>query len=284
MKRFLSNCAKRVLNPLFKATREKQDTLKRITHRRYHGAWLGTSSIICEESQLQIGDVILCSSSVNSKNTYLISNASDGVYVHCAIYVGGGMIVDMVVPKIRKISLYELSQDYRYLTVVRCFGINEERQGKIIEFANFCLDKQVGYNYVGAVLSPLKEYRNYLYHYMKQTGDSYDPKYTTKSITRLFCSEFIVECYKHAGYVQNDSKMFKSDKWTPTGLAEENSIFKFIGYLDLSVLRFVDPSDPYLAGNGWVLTDEGQKNLAKRKIEFDKHIKVLKQQYKKERT
>ncbi|MGR5150041.1 hypothetical protein ACQKP8_26280 [Photobacterium alginatilyticum] len=284
MKRLFSNCTKRILNPLFKVTREKQDNLKRRTHRRYHGAWLGTDSIICEESQLQVGDVIMCSSSVNSKNTYLISNASDGVYVHCAIYVGGGMIVDMVVPKIRKISLYELSQDYRYLTVVRCFGINKEHQDKIIEFAKLCLDKKVGYNYFGAVVSPLKEYLNYLHHYVNQVGDSYAPKYETKKITRLFCSEFIVECYKYAGYVQKDSRMFKSDKWTPTGLAEDNSIFKFIGYLDLSVLRFVNPRDPYLAGNGWVLTDEGQQHLALRKIEFEKRVEILKQQYKQERT
>ncbi|WP_081849382.1 hypothetical protein [Aeromonas jandaei] len=287
MKRFFSNLAKRILNPLFKTIRKKQDNLKRRTNRRYEGLLLGSSSITCNESHLQVGDVILCSSSVNSKNSYLISEASDGVYVHCAIYVGDGMIVDMVVPQIRKISLHELSQDYRYLTVVRCFGINKVRQDKIIEFANLCLDKKVSYNYLGAVISPIKEYRNHLYHYVNQVDDSYAPKYETKKTTSLFCSEFIIECYKHANYIQKNSSRFQSDKWTPTGISEDNNIFEFIGYLDYyldsSVLNFVHPSDPYLAGNEWVLKDEGQKRLAQRKIEFEKRVQILKHELDPER-
>ena len=73
--------------------------------------------------------------------------------------------------------------------------------------------------------------------------------------------------------------MFQSDKWTPTGISEDNNIFEFIGYLDYyldsSVLNFVNPSDPYLAGNEWVLTDEGQKRLAQKKIEFEKLVQIL---------
>ncbi|MGN2613024.1 hypothetical protein ACTFQ6_14775 [Aliivibrio fischeri] len=279
MKKFLANSAKRVLNPVFKITRKKQDILKRHTERRYDGAWLGTSPITCSEDDLQIGDVLMCGSAIKSKNSYLITNASDGVYVHCAIYVGNGMIVDMVVPKIRKISLYELSQDYSYLTVVRCFGINNERQISILKFVDFCLEKGVKYNYLGAVLSPLKEYRNFKYHYIKQKGDSFDSRYETKKADKFFCSEFIVECFKNAGYVQKNSRIFESSNWTPTGLAEDNSIFKFVGFLNLTVLRFVDHKDPYLAGNEWVLTDEGQRQLAEQKLEFEKHVEKLKKQH-----
>lgn len=279
MKRVFANSAKGILNPIFRRTRKKQDNLKRLTSKRYAGGWMSTKPIICSENDLQIGDVLMCGSATKSKNSYLITNASDGVYVHCAIYVGDGMIVDMVVPKIRKISLYELSQDYSYLTVVRCFGINDERQKQILEFVECCLTKKIKYNYLGAVLSPLKEYQNFKYHYIQQKGDTYHKRYETKEISRLFCSEFIVECFKNADYVQKNSRIFKSNNWTPTGLAEDNSVFEFIGFLGLTVLRFVDKSDPYLAGNEWVLTDDGQRQIKKNKLFFEKRVEEVKQQH-----
>ncbi|PKG38966.1 hypothetical protein [Psychromonas sp. Urea-02u-13] len=66
--------------------------------------------------------------------------------------------------------------------------------------------------------------------------------------------------------------------WTPSGLAEDSSIFKFVGYLNINVLRFVDNNDPYLGGNEWVLTDEGQRIIAEQKLAFEKQVEELKQQ------
>lgn len=262
---------------IFKKIRKSQDKLKRKTLRRYIGLDLGIAEMICRESDLQVGDVILCAFSDNYKNTYLISNSSDGVYVHCALYVGNGMIVDMVSPTIREISLYELSQDYRYLSVVRCYGINELRQAKIIEFAQSCLAKKVPYNNFGALLSPLKEYFNYKVNYENQLNN----KCNQKQKNRLFCSEFILECYKHCDYIQEDSWMCESEKWTPNGLAEDCGIFEFIGYLDnkidTPVFKLVDENDPFIAGNKSFLNDAGQKRRAQNKIEHEKLINKLKE-------
>lgn len=235
--------------------RKKKDSLKRRIDARYEGIWLGDTPEILTESDIQVGDVLFCGNAKTNKATELIKNMTDGTYVHCGIYVGNGNVADIVRSGARYISLNCFLNDYSYIAVARCSGIDSDRQNKIIMFAKSCIDQKIKYNYLGAFLLPISEYFYLKNMYGPVFGKKYrELKYSKKRLStdKMFCSEFIVECFKSCGYIEQYDPYSISHKCSPMWLAEENML-GLIGYLVHHSLSDIDRNDPFLGGCGDIL-------------------------------
>jgi len=263
---------------IYSLIRRKQDHLKRSTDRRYEGIWLGSApKLIKDHRGLRAGDVLFCSRGRKGWLAELIQNTTDGVYTHCGIYVGKGQVIHADRQGVQEISLEDFITDYAYIAVTRCPGTGKRRSRKILNFARDCANKRFRYNLIGAALVPLLEYLNIKKHYDPHDFRKFlPPKSGLPKLLRkrFFCSQFVVQCYIECGYIDADDRYYQSRYWSPTGLAEEN-IFELIGFMSKGGLSAVDHGDPHLAGNAWVLADEGQRRLKAREQELDDIIATL---------
>ncbi|WP_313388730.1 YiiX/YebB-like N1pC/P60 family cysteine hydrolase [Achromobacter aegrifaciens] len=263
---------------MYRWIRKKQDRLKRATDRRFQGLWMGDAPELLTRERLLAGDVLFCGQSKQDKRTELIQKTTDGVYVHCGVYIGNGSVVDARSNGMRETSLEQFVADYSYIAVTRSHGAHEERSKKIVQFARRCVEYRLRYNLLGAILVPLREYLNLRKHYFfywKQ--DKRRPRKPTWASTirkGYFCSEFVVQCYVECGYVDEEQTYYHRGNWSPTGLAEEN-LFEFLGFMATGGLAAVSPDDPYLAGNAWVLTPEGQHSLKQHRQDMKAEMEAL---------
>jgi hypothetical protein len=248
---------------IYRLIRWKQDNLKRRTDRRFEGLWMAPAPKLLDAQELLAGDVLFCGQAKRDKVTELIQNTTDGVYVHCGIYVGDDTVVDAVGAGVREVSLVQFVSDYAYVAVTRSPGANRERSKEIAQFARRCVNAGLRYNYIGAVLAPLREYLNIRKHYnvaARKRLIRVRPRRPKAARRSYFCSEFVVQCYIECGYIGQEHSYFQSGCWSPTGLAEEN-MFGLVGFMSTGGLAAVDPADPHIGGQGWVLTPEGQTHL-----------------------
>jgi hypothetical protein len=242
--------------------------------KKYRGLWIGPPPKLLSEHDLLCGDVLFCGDDKLGKLSCLIRSASAGGYVHCALYIGKGMVVDVVSSGIRKMPFNEFLSHYSYIAATRCPGNAKfrGRRNKIFKFACASLAGGIkGYNYVGAALSPARELfdlKNLESLWKRSSkikrGRSAQPK-------RVFCSEFIVDTYVACGYVPEDHAYLSASRRTPSGLAEEN-IFELIGYMSSAGWSGISREDHFLAGAAWVLSEEGRARLAKQDAEMLAHI------------
>ena len=253
--------------------RRQKDRLKRQADRRYKGLYIGPPPELLAQEDLHVGDVLFCGQANSEKRTALIQKSTDGIYVHCALYVGNGLVVDVVKKGgIRELSFDEFLKKYAYIAVTRYPGVKRDkrRQAKIVQFAKSAIQKGYRYNSVGAFLLPLREYFHIQRAYVFGSGGKLKQLRDQRKFlgaNRLFCSEFILTCYVEIGLIPKDDLFLRPHLWSPNGLAEEN-IFEFVGYVTNSNLEAVSKDDQFLAGNGWVLTSEGQKELRRRQKEL----------------
>ena len=147
-------------NFIYRLIRRKQDNLKRHTDRRFEGLWMAPAPKLLEALELLAGDVLFCGQAKRDKLTELIQNTTDGVYVHCGIYVGDNAVVHAVGAGVREVSLEQFVSDYAYVAVTRSPGANSERSKEIAKFARSCVNAGHRYNYIGAAPAPLRECRN----------------------------------------------------------------------------------------------------------------------------
>ncbi len=245
-----------MLNTLiYPYVRRKKDLLKRRIDARSEMLWMGGNPKILKQCNLLVGDVLFCGSAKKDKATTLIQNMTDGSYVHCGIYIGKGQVSDITTTGAREVNLKEFYENYSYLAVARCPGINPLRQRAITRYAKLCIKKSVKYNWLGAALLPFSEYFYIKAQYRLVFGKKYKkPKASKKYLNkyRMFCSEFVVQCYKACGYIMKQDPYSISHKCSPTWLAEQN-IFELIGYMSLEGLLGVDDNDPFLGGCSHVL-------------------------------
>jgi hypothetical protein len=238
--------------------KQKQYNLKRqIGHRpkSTEVIWHSGTPALLQLKDLQKGDVLFCGKSINKKNNYIIQNFTDGVYVHCALYTGDNMIVDFVNSGIRRIMFDDFIKDYQYITVTRTPGMNSDRMSLIENFIEKLIRNNANYNYIGAMMSPFKEYSNIKWFYNSMPEEN---KPIKKVINKnaYFCSEFIIQCYIESRYVEN-TYYSKADRWTPTGLAEAR-IFQFAGFI-ANDYSHIDREDPFIRATPEILTKEGQE-------------------------
>ncbi|WP_439865857.1 YiiX/YebB-like N1pC/P60 family cysteine hydrolase [Pseudomonas syringae] len=261
--------------------RRKQDRLKRITDRRFSGIWMGPPPELLDSTKLLAGDVLFCGQTNQDPLTQIIQNTTDGVYVHCGVYIGDNKVAHAVGSGVNEIPLDEFVGNYPYISVTRCPGANPKRSELIVEFAQRCINSEFGYNFFGAALSPLREYlslrRRYGLLWNKKPKACVIPKRAKYPKKRYFCSEFVVQCYIECGYIPQGQADYEAGCWSPTGLAEEN-IFILIGYLSSQGLAGVHPEDPHLHGNSSVLTPAGQAQLRHRQTQRMELVESLKRE------
>lgn len=245
--------------------------------RKYRGLWIGPPPKLLFDQDLLCGDVLFCGDDSHGKLSRVIRTASAGCYVHCALYIGKGMVVDVVRSGIRKTPLNKFLSQYSYIAATRCPGNTESRarRKKISKYARMSMNGGVkGYNHFGAMLSPMKELFDLknlgtLWRHSRRGGQTQNtlPK-------RTFCSEFIVDVYVACKYIPADDPYLSSLRRTPSGLAEEN-IFHLLGYMSRTGWDGISPNDHFLAGEGWVLSEEGRKKLEKQHVDMLASIRKL---------
>jgi len=223
--------------------------------RKIHGIWIGDPPVLVSHTELLSGDVLFCGESASTKNGNPIRIASAGEYVHCALYVGDGQIVDVTPSGARSITIHDFLRIYSYLAVARCPGNIKypTRRDRIANFANDALNGEVsGYNFVGAglvVFRELSDLRRFNKLWRKKRIKVQDQRQQRK---RMFCSEFVVEAYIDCGYIPKNDPYLTSNRRTPSGLAEEN-VFEFIGYMSNHGWDGISENDHFLGGCSWIL-------------------------------
>lgn len=247
---------------------------KRRRDRRYVGIYLGPPPKLICAAELEIGDVLFCAGG-KKKITRAIRAISTDEYSHCALYVGGGAVVEVVTSGIQRATFDQLLSQYDYVSVTRCPGTkgNKQRQRRIQSFARKSLGGRVsGYSYKDAALAPFRElsdlrnlHRLWAKNIPTITSSSKNPK-------RMFCVQFIIEAFMFCGYIRSDDPYTQPIRRTPTGLAEEN-IFEHVGYSSSRGWAGVSQDDLYLAGNSWVITDDGRAQLQQQQDEMQNSIR-----------
>ncbi|NRB42207.1 MAG: hypothetical protein HRU20_27685 [Pseudomonadales bacterium] len=259
--------------------RKKNENLKVSTDRKGGKLWFGHPPKLLKVEDLNACDVFFCGPGEKIKKSELIQGFTAGEYVHCAFYKGDGRVVDMIGSGIREQSLEEFLGCYSYIAVTQCPGSDEDRE-KQISYVERCQEKGLGYNKIGAALVPFKEYKNIKDAYSIIFGKPFRPREGAIKISEaknLFCSEFILECFKAGDYIPDDN-YYSSDLWSPNGLAEEG-IFEFRGYMSEKGFEGVDAGDHFLEGNSWLLTEQGQKQQIELQEELKERVKeIIKQQ------
>lgn len=259
------NVRKYILNLFFSYWKQKQDILKKRIGRRYNDREMivpniGTINI----NEIKIADILLCGPSISEKVNDIIQNTTDGTFIHCALYIGNDIIIDMTTKGIRRIKISNFIDNYSYIAIMRSQRVNLNIDA-VINFAKQKEKRKCKYNWIGAILSPIKEYNNIKWFYASMPHNTnYNlkkPNFNKKSFLlseRYFCSELIMDCFKAADDIDKYEKYYKSDKWSPTGIAED-SMFSFMGYLgDEKIWSKIDKLDPFLMGDKSLRTQTGR--------------------------
>jgi hypothetical protein len=254
---------------MLRVLQKRKARLKWLLDKKVHGIWIGPPPVLVGDQELEPGDVLFCvpkqtRSKYDRLLSGLIQRASDGVYTHCGIYLGNTEVAHSIASGVRINSLREFEQSCRYTAVTRCPGMNERRARAIRFYARLCHRRNARYNFLGAMLLPFREYLWLQHCYRCIRREVYKVESRSKKIGGkgvLFCSEFVVQCFKACGYIPREHPMFKSHIWSPTGLAEEN-IFSLIGYRSSDGLQSVSKDDPFLGNCHYILKDSKDYRVA----------------------
>ena len=246
---------------------------KRRRDRRYVGIYVGHPPKLVQSSDLEIGDVIFCAGG-RDKIASVIRAISTDDYIHCALYVGGGAVVEVVKSGIQRITFDQLISRYDYVSVTRCPGTkgNKQRQRRIQSFARKALDGRVnGYNYKAAAFSPFRELHDLRNLHRLWEKGSPAVSGGLRHPRKMYCVEFVINVFVSCGYIRSDDPYIQAARRTPTGLAEEN-IFELVGYASSRGWAGVSRDDLHLAGNGWAITDSGRARLQQQQEEMEDFI------------
>ncbi len=208
-------------------------------------------------NQIKPGDVLFCGPKTAESGHKLgvrdkvIQFFTDGIYTHCALYLGNEKVVHAVYPGVEIIDFHEFEKEYRYLSVTRLLGSNHQHIQRIVRYAERCARNKVRYNLLGALLLPLRQLLLLAYKtrsYYDRTAAQFRAFRGTKlNLERgaVFCSEFVIRCYKVCGCIDRQTNYFYSaNYWSPSFLAK-SKLFRLVGYWAPQGLEMVERNDPY---------------------------------------
>jgi hypothetical protein len=251
-----------------------KDWLMRVTDQRYEGPWLNERPDLFKIEHIQSGCILLCAGVRESRKNQkqgltrkLIAYASSGPYTHCGIVFkkNNRMMVYESSPGkgVAATPLLEFVARYKYLAACREPALKQKHWEKLCTYADNCVRAEMGYSYLNAVLAPVREFwhqsRHHLWiisgcRFLRKRAGQFDPNLKIETHKRnTFCSEFVLDCFLASGIHGFDNPLYASKAWTPMMLAESNT-FPLIGYVAKSYQQ-ISHSDPFLAGNGWRLSD-----------------------------
>lgn len=200
-------------------------------------------------SELNPADVLFCACDDDKLTHGIISHGSSGDYVHVAIYIGDGKVVEAIKPGVTENTLTNVIARYPYVAICRCPGAEPNGlpglSDKVLAFCKEHAEQQTPYNILGAIISPILELRE-LKRQSKWPSRFPEKQRKRGSMNSFFCSEFVIEAFKYGGYISEET--MDSANYSPTALAEEND-FWLIGYLgNPDMVEHIRKHDLFLTG------------------------------------
>lgn len=238
-----------------KFARRKKSILKEYAGiRGKQTTWWRELPRLVTPDDLEVGDVVFCGKDYTDKPASLIQNLTDGPYVHCGIYIGSAQVIHVGRKGTECTGLDEFQMRYSYLAFARFPGMTLYTKRAVVRYAKLCFRMDVRYNWIGALLLPITEYFYMKFRFAIPAGLFIPLPIKKPFITRgrLFCSEFLVQCYKACGCISKQDPFSISHYFSPTLLAEEHS-FELVGYMALRGLSAVEKDDPFLEGCSYAL-------------------------------
>ncbi|KHS89428.1 hypothetical protein RD02_15790 [Pectobacterium brasiliense] len=220
------------------------------TDRRFAGILIDQSQPkFLTVSELAPADVLFCACDDKELTHGIISYGSSGDYVHVAIYIGGGKVVEAIKSGVVEDTLANVVARYPYVAICRCPGAEPnglpELSDKVVAFCKEHVKLQTPYNLFGSIISPLLELREL------KKQPKWPRRFTEKQKKRrpkgsFFCSEFVIEAFTYGGYITEEA--MDSAKYSPTALAEENDfcLFGYLGNPDMA--EHIRKHDLFLTG------------------------------------
>ncbi|MCT9827412.1 C40 family peptidase [Pseudomonas veronii] len=204
---------------------------KCLSDKRYAGLLFGSQEPnFIGQADLAKADVLICAGDGSDLTWKIISYGSSGGYVHAAVYVGNGYVVEATKDGVQKIELVKLINRYPYVAVVRCPGAHPDALPDLAEkVVDFCLrhaEAKTPYNLAGALMAPIKELKQLRYENI--THLAYVPPPPKVSTPSLFCSELVIKAFIHGGFIKEGE--MDAASLSPTALAEDTTFIN-IGYL-----------------------------------------------------
>ncbi|WP_426139226.1 hypothetical protein [Pseudomonas sp. DWP3-1-2] len=216
---------------------------------RYAGLLMDRSQpVLVTESDLAPADVLFCVGDSSDLAWSAISFGSSGDYVHAAVYVGNGYVVESTLKGVNRVPLTELIARYRYVVASRCPGASPdglpELSSKVVDFCSRHVDLNTPYNKAGALKAPLLEYQ--MLRHINRTFRTHVPVIKKKAADSFFCSELIVGAFVFGGYVPEGT--LDPAGYSPTALAE-SQIVGLVGYLSSPEMAdYILDNDYFLTG------------------------------------
>ncbi len=228
---------------------------------RYNGLRMDDSQPnFLKFSELMPADVFFCPRNKKYEHN-VISRGSSGEYVHAAIYIGEGMVVESTRKGVVKDTLSNFINRYPYIVVCSCPGVQgiPDLREKVVEFCEKHVTLKTPYSIWSATKAPLYELkvrllRNYEVmwlkkkfpsHWMRKNLPGKPSKNKKNSWNSFFCSQFLVAAFIHGNYILEDDE---SINFSPTALAEENT-FTLKGYLgDCKMREYILNYDYFQTG------------------------------------
>ncbi|HCE93744.1 MAG TPA: hypothetical protein DEV74_14795 [Acidovorax sp.] len=187
------------------------------------------------KSILRPGDVLLCrGDGAFDVTRRVIASKTGSQYTHAAIYLGEGMVLEAVRPRVQKVPLDELLERYAHVAVFRQPDAwMPDRIQALAFFASKSVIAKARYNLGGAlkIFDAKADHQNTVYERL----DAYfkDPKSVSWSEKEeYFCSELVVDCYIVAGFIDPSAiAVYQSHTYSPGDLAEDPTFGTFAGYI-----------------------------------------------------
>ena len=167
------------------------------------------SAVLLSDKDLQPGDIVLSSApTIASAGIQLLTLAPVS---HAAVYAGEGRVVEAVRPGVRVRRLEDLMTQETVALVLRYPDLSPERGRAIAEYA---LNKTgTGFNYLGVTLHVPFSIKRKVCELPLVPSSLRDAcirglgviHYVAADEQRLFCSQLVMQAYRHAGIPLTDA-------------------------------------------------------------------------------
>ena len=203
------------------------------------------------QADLKCGDILLYRHLRQSKMQAEISRKTASPYTHAAIYLGDGLILDAVLPKVRKISVTHTIDRNTTIGVLRSQTPFTDCK-KLNEFADILIKGKSKYDFLG-VFNVIKQRKLLDENMLKIVNENYeksilDEKYEKSA---YFCSGLVVACYCVAGPIGSSARIiYNPAAYAPGHLYKQPTFGWVLGYLDEGSLDTPD-DDPLQFETRW---------------------------------
>ena len=203
---------------------------------------------VLQETDLEVGDVLLCYSSLVQSNFGEIEEVTGSAYSHAGISVGENMIAEAADGGVRISAVAELLEEYDHIAVFRNpFVWSPDRQTAVIKFINDAVASSAGFNRFGMWRYEVRR-GEYTETMTARLEDFFAGKLAPISTRRsiYFCSEFIAAAFIDVGIIhQSAGVVLTPEIMAPADLALDPVYGWFQGYVVRDVNYEIPEDDDF---------------------------------------